>query len=79
MMLTNGSVQNLVGLQADITIQLIVLEKFSQNDHHMELRKALKMTLSDYVEIGRCFENRRKHSDRDNKWKDMCWSETQQP
>ena len=57
MTLTNGSVPNLDGLQADMTILPIVSEKFSQSDHHMELREAFKITLFDWFKIGRHFEN----------------------
>ena len=38
-----------------------------------------KMKLSDWFKMRRDFENPKKHSDRGDQWKDMCWSETQKP
>ena len=49
MTLTNGSVQNQVGSQADTMILLIVLERFSPNDLLMEHRKVFKMTPRDWL------------------------------
>ena len=51
MTLTNGSVQNQVGSQADTMILLIALERSFLNDLLMEHRKVFKMTPRDWLII----------------------------